>query len=184
MRSSSGASESAQALEKLERILMGYVDPDGGLPAEDNKSPYLPGRKASKRMLRKHSTIGSSDTEHRDDFEFVPSADVILDNSRTLGYSGGAAASTTSLQDSSRRAKKDREAWLQFKSEIVRLAYTLRLKGWRRVPLDYGEQIEVVRLSGALTNAVYVVSPPSDLPVAPPDPRSSTASIASKRVPV
>jgi choline kinase len=39
----------------------------------------------------------------------------------------------------------------------------LKLKGWRRVPLDQSSEIEVERLSGALTNAVYVVSPPKNL---------------------
>ena len=61
------------------------------------------------------------------------------------------------------------EAWVTFKNEIVRLAHTLRLKGWRRVPLDGGADIEVERLSGALTNAVYVVSPPKRLPENPSD---------------
>ena len=51
------------------------------------------------------------------------------------------------------------KAWMTFKNEIIRLAHTLRLKGWRRVPLDAGETIGVERLSGALTNAVYVVTP-------------------------
>ena len=64
-----------------------------------------------------------------------------------------------------RRAEKERKAWVSFKNEIIRLAHTLRLKGWRRVALDSGESISVERLSGALTNAVYVVSPPDDLRV-------------------
>lgn len=64
---------------------------------------------------------------------------------------------------SSRRAKKERAAWVTFKNDIIRIAHTLRIKGWRRVPLDSGDSIEVERLSGALTNAVYVVSPPKDL---------------------
>ena len=62
-----------------------------------------------------------------------------------------------------RKAEKERKAWVSFKNEIIRLAHTLRLKGWRRVALDSGESISVERLSGALTNAVYVVSPPDDL---------------------
>ncbi len=113
----------------------------------------------------------------------MPSADVVLDNSKTLGYSGGAATSVINLADPSKRAKREKEAWFQFKTEIVRLAHTLKLRGWRRVPIDRGGDIEVVRLSGALTNAVYVVSPPTDLPPPTPDPRSSTLSVASKRAP-
>lgn len=132
----------------------------------------------------KRSTAGgSSDTDNREHDDLVPSADVVLDNSKTLGYSGGAAASETNLTDTSKRARREKEAWHHFKTDIVRLAHTLKLRGWRRVPIDCGGEIEVVRLSGALTNAVYVVSPPSDLLPATSDPRSSTTSIASRRAP-
>lgn len=93
----------------------------------------------------------------------MPSAEVILDNSKTLGYSGGTTESQTNLPNSNKRALREKEAWLRFKNEIVRLAHTLRLKGWRQVPLDRGGDIEVERLSGALTNAVYVVKPPANL---------------------
>jgi choline kinase len=88
----------------------------------------------------------------------------VLDNSKTLSYTGGNAAGeedTASL--SKRREEKERKSWLTFKNEIIRLAHTLRLKGWRRVPLDNGDIISVERLSGALTNAVYVVNPPEDM---------------------
>lgn len=70
-----------------------------------------------------------------------------------------------------------------FGKEIVRLAHTLRLKGWRQVPLEYGGEIDVERLSGALTNAVYVVSPPRVLPQTPLDPQDSSASIIRKNPP-
>jgi choline kinase len=95
----------------------------------------------------------------------VPSCDVVLDNSKTMTYTGGASESSgeTVTLSTSKRAEKERKAWLSFKSEIVRLAHTLRLKGWRTVPLERGGEIEVERLSGALTNAVYVVSPPKNL---------------------
>jgi choline kinase len=91
----------------------------------------------------------------------------MLDNSKTLSYSGGSADSSTEnvTLSTSKRAEKEKKAWLAFKSEILRLAHTLRLKGWRRVPLERGGDIEVERLSGALTNAVYVVSPPAELPL-------------------
>ena len=58
---------------------------------------------------------------------------------------------------------QDRDVWATFKFEIVRLTHTLRLKGWRKVAMRMSNQITVERLSGALTNAVYVVSPPDDL---------------------
>ena len=54
--------------------------------------------------------------------------------------------------------------WATFKYEIVRLTHTLKIKGWRRVPLDHSGEIDAERLSGAMTNAVYVISPPKDLP--------------------
>jgi len=183
-KSSSELSEGAQALEKLEQILTEAINLDEAMPTEDRRTSYFPRRKSSRLLSRKQSTIGgSSDTDHREFEDLVPSADVVLDNSKTLGYSGGAATSEVNLIDPSKRAKREKEAWLQFKTEIVRLAHTLKLRGWRKVPIDRGGEIEVVRLSGALTNAVYVVSPPNDLPPPTPDPRSSTLSVASKRVP-
>ena len=53
------------------------------------------------------------------------------------------------------------------------------------MPLERSGDIEVERLSGALTNAVYVVSPPVDLPQPASDPRGSTSSVvaAAKRPP-
>ncbi|QSZ34640.1 hypothetical protein DSL72_007494 [Monilinia vaccinii-corymbosi] len=161
---SESSSSSALSLDKLQRIL------------EDNMLDFghnhLPHFNSSRRQPRKRSFVRpslkhtpSSDTEYHDGDIVVPSCDVILDNSKTLAYSGGAGSSmeTTTLSNA-KRVEKERKAWSQFKSEIVRLAHTLRLKGWRRVPLDRGDEIEVQRLSGALTNAVYVVSPPADLP--------------------
>jgi choline kinase len=122
----------------------------------------------------------------------VPSADVVLDNSMTLLYSGGeadsdpppsassnefstcaaaAAAGTDTDADAGAMTRmplpppaKDGGHWLRFKSEILRLTHTLGFRGWRRVPLNAGGAIEVVRLSGALTNAVYLVSPPRRMP--------------------
>ncbi|OAX81097.1 hypothetical protein ACJ72_04564 [Emergomyces africanus] len=76
---------------------------------------------------------------------------------------------------------KNKEHWLKFKSEIVRLTHTLGFKGWRRIPLEDCNNIEVVRLSGALTNAVYVVSPPKHLPR--PSNSSSSSSITPRRPP-
>ncbi|KAH6854963.1 kinase-like domain-containing protein [Chaetomium sp. MPI-CAGE-AT-0009] len=116
-------------------------------------------RKSSSRTL---SRTASSDTEWYDGDVVVPGCDALLDNSKTLAYTGGKAGADDSASISSRREEKERQNWTAFKNEIIRLAHTLRLKGWKRVPLDSGERISVERLSGALTNAVYVVSPPSD----------------------
>ncbi|KKY15846.1 putative choline kinase [Diplodia seriata] len=128
---------------------------------EGRKMPHRIGRK-----LRRQSTAGSSDTEYHDGDVLVPSCDVVLDNSRTLAYSGG-GVDEVHVDDQltpGTRKSKEKQAWATFKYEIVRLAHTLRLKGWRRIPMDRSSDIEVERLSGALTNAVYVVSPPKDLP--------------------
>lgn len=92
----------------------------------------------------------------------VPSCDAVLDNSKTLSYTGGSTESLPESGGTTEKVAKEQD-WSVFKSEIVRLAHTLRLKGWRSVPLERGGDIEVERLSGALTNAVYVVSPPKDV---------------------
>ncbi|KAI5858650.1 kinase-like domain-containing protein [Tricharina praecox] len=54
--------------------------------------------------------------------------------------------------------------WDTFKQEVLKLTHTLRCKGWRSVDLDRFREVGVERISGALTNAVYMVTPPSDLP--------------------
>ncbi|KAH8812544.1 choline kinase-like protein [Xylogone sp. PMI_703] len=175
---SQNSSASDLSLEKLQKILEDNK-PSFGQPKSGSspslgprRSSHTPGglarRYSSSRNLRAYA---SSDTEYQDGDVVVPSCDVMLDNSKTLAYTGGAADDPSlSSSNLSKRAEKERKAWLSFKNEIVRLAHTLRLKGWRRVPLDRGGDIEVVRLSGALTNAVYVVSPPQTLP---PPPSSS-----------
>ncbi|KAL8793131.1 MAG: hypothetical protein Q9195_004243 [Heterodermia aff. obscurata] len=175
-RSSSVSSEGLLALERLEQILTASTGFSTDTTRDDKTGPYFSRR--GSRLLRKQSTIASSDTEYHDIESYVPSADVVLDNSKTLGYCGG-AASQTDLPQHSQQAKKEMEAWLQFKYEIVRLSHTLKLPRWRRVHLDRSGDIAVERLSGALTNAVYVVSPPIDLPPPTSDPRSSTSSLAA-----
>ncbi|KAL9597743.1 MAG: hypothetical protein Q9219_004937 [cf. Caloplaca sp. 3 TL-2023] len=183
-RHSSNLSEEALALEKLEKILGNdlRLDDDNGLASNGRKASLTTRKGSYKHTLRKKSTCFSSDTEYQDGDFRVPSVEVVLDNSKTLSYSGG-TSSQLDVRDSGKRSKKEREAWIQFKNEIVRLAHTLKLKGWRRVPLDRGAAIEVERLSGALTNAVYVVSPPQDLTLLLPSPQDSTASLTSRRPP-
>ena len=185
-RSTSELSEGSLALEKLGQILAESktVDHDNSTtPTREREGSYFPRRRPSHRRLRQKSTLYSSDTEHYDGDPIVPTAEVVLDNSRTLGYSGGAAELATNTYDHSKRAVKEKEAWLLFKNEIVRLAHTLRLKGWRRVPLDRGGDIEVERLSGALTNAVYVVSPPTGLPETSSNNQSNNPSFVSMKPP-
>ncbi|KAK7917066.1 choline kinase [Apiospora marii] len=94
----------------------------------------------------------------------LPSCDAVLDNTKTMSYSGGKTLSPEDEKSPvSRKEEKGRQAWATFKTDVLRIAHTLRIKGWRRIPLDSGDDIEVERLSGALTNAVYVVSPPKDM---------------------
>jgi choline kinase len=119
-------------------------------------------KKASSRASLQLSRAYSSDTDYVDGDAVVPSCDAILDNTKTLKYSNPSADENSSI--SGKREEKERKAWIAFKNEIIRLAHTLRLKGWRRVALDSGEDVQVERLSGALTNAVYVVTPPENIP--------------------
>jgi choline kinase len=175
-RSSQSSDSSALSLEKLQSILEGSMANYG---IDPSASPTIvPRRMHARRRSSAKSFVRtvSSDTEYQDGDVIVPSCDVILDNSKTLGYSGGGASSSDlNLVATGKRAGKERRAWSTFKSEILRLAHTLRLKGWRRIPLENGDDIDVERLSGALTNAVYVVSPPKDLP--PPNITSSGVAV-------
>lgn len=151
------------SFDRLQRILedsMAHL----GIHAVPHFPPKLSRPKLRKPNSRSMlSRTASSDTEYVDGDAIVPSCDAWLDNSKTMSYTGGASTDDlAAISDS--KADKEREAWLIFKNEIIRIAHTLRLKGWRRVPLEAGDSISVERLSGALTNAVYVVNPPSELP--------------------
>jgi choline kinase len=179
--SSRGSDSSALSLEKLQKILEESmadfgIDPSAS-PSILPRRQHLPRRRSSARTLVR---TASSDTEYQDGDVIVPSCDVILDNTKTLSYSGGGASSSDlNLLATGKRAERERRAWTIFKSEILRLAHTLRLKGWRRIPLENGDDIDVERLSGALTNAVYVVSPPKDLPL--PSSTSGSGVVSSRR---
>lgn len=153
---------------KLEGILNHALSCQRLGPTRKTSSSLLRHKSSSKKLhARKPSTV-SSDTDYFDSGEaLVPSCDAVLDNSKTLSYTGGASEdSDVSSGDELTRSTsyRDQDAWTKFKFEIVRLSHTLRLKGWRKVPLEMCGDITVQRLSGALTNAVYVVSPPCDLP--------------------
>lgn len=167
-RRGSDSSEGSVALEQLANILertLSLKSNEGSLrKRRPSQALKLSG------MMKRHPSTVSSDTDYFESADdFVPSAEAVLDNSKTMAYGGGGpesvADSGASIKSNrSRKAKKEKEAWATFKYEIVRITHTLKLKGWRRVPLDQSGQISVERLSGALTNAVYVVSPPADLP--------------------
>lgn len=170
-------SDRSTDLSSLEKILerVGLSEITSG---DERTGSYFHRHSSTKRRNPRKQSI-SSDTDYADGDVVVPSAEVILDNSKIFGYGGRTTESQTNLHNPSKRVLKEKEAWLRFKNEIVRLAHTLRLKGWRQVPLDRGGDIEVERLSGALTNAVYVVKPPVNLPLAP----SSLPGGASRKAP-
>lgn len=157
----SDSPDHAFSLDKLERILSQFS------ALGKDASANIRAKGARRRMsgLRKPkktpSMAASSDTEYQDGDAMVPSVDACLDNSKTLAYTGGSGE--VEEMPTPGKISKDKECWAIFKKEIVRLTHTLRLKGWRRVPLEKAEEIDVERLCGALTNAVYVVSPPKNL---------------------
>jgi choline kinase len=163
-RSDSDVSDGAVALDKLERILAEFAasGKEGASSFLQSHKPPVSSRRGSLfKKTRKGSAYASSDTDYVDGDVLVPSADVWLDNTKTMAYTGGTSGSEVeSVEDK----KKDKEHWVKFKREIVRLTHTLKLKGWRKLPIERGEEIDVERLSGALTNAVYVVAPPRMMP--------------------
>ena len=162
------------AIENLEKIIKDYT------PLRKERSSrdlsYFHRRKSSSsKILHKlgATATATSDTEYQQDGDpVVPSTDVVLDNSKTLSYTGGAAGAEAETLNYLRNPN-DRDGWYTFKSEILRLTHTLRLKAWRRIPLEKGQEIDVERLSGALTNAVYVVAPPTKLPAPTPPAKES-----------
>jgi choline kinase len=188
--SSQSSDSSAISLERLQRILEDNMS-SFGLDRLPISSPTLAPRRLSHHPVRRRSSarrlggLVSSDTEYQDGDVIVPSCDAVLDNSKTMSYTGGVTESSgdTVTLSTSKRAEKERKAWLSFKNEILRLAHTLRLKGWRRVPLEKGGEIEIERLSGALTNAVYVVSPPKNLDLQQPSTDSHSKPYSHKPPP-
>ncbi|KAM0283513.1 hypothetical protein ACHAQH_002464 [Verticillium albo-atrum] len=159
---------SDMSFDKLQRILEESMAALGldSIPHLGPKLPQRPsarGHKKSGSRSMLHRTA-SSDTDYADGDVVVPSCDAVLDNSKTMSYNAGKSSDNLV---SGKSEAKEHEAWSTFRNEIIRLAHTLRIKGWRRIPLEAGDKISVQRLSGALTNAVYVVTPPEDLEPVP-----------------
>jgi choline kinase len=187
-RGSADSESSEAALEQLATILERTMSLKSTKSAEG--SPRHHRRHSHSRKLsaimKRHSTVSSGEDYFDSVDQLVPSCDAILDNSKTMAYGAGGPESENTPDGSEgkaaeRRARKEKEAWTQFKYEIVRLTRTLKLKGWRRVPLDKSGEISVERLSGALTNAVYVVSPPKHLPT--PEAQEDGAATSKKPPP-
>ncbi|KAK4192519.1 kinase-like domain-containing protein [Podospora australis] len=176
-RAGSVDSDSSEvSLDRLQRIINDSMSALG-ISSVPHLGPPRLSKKHRKRSSRSLRGAASSDTEFFDGDILVPSCDGFLDNSKTLSYTGGKADVNDAASISGRREEKEKQAWLTFKNEIIRLAHTLRLKGWRRVPLDSGESISVERLSGALTNAVYVVSPPPESVLPPQEGKKSPEKV-------
>jgi choline kinase len=157
MQQHSFGPEKGLALDQLEKILHHYATTSKDQGNALTRQPSRRHRHSRSKGLRRGS---GSDSDYYDETG-VPSVDAILDNTKTLAYNGGASSENLlSGSGQQTRASKETNHWLTFKAEILRLAHTLRLKGWRSVGMDSCGDIEVTRLSGALTNAVYVVKPP------------------------
>lgn len=157
-RSGSDSSDGSDALDQLAGILEKTLS----MTPADAKRKVNHVRRMS-TGLKRHSAI-SNDSDYFDSVDqTVPGCDAVLDNSKTMAYSIDNADSEPENEDTERRRRKEKEAWTAFRFEILRLAHTLRLKGWRRVTMEQHDEIDVQRLSGAMTNAVYVVSPPKNV---------------------
>lgn len=153
----SSDSEDSVDLERLELILGRSLSDLTTEKADTRKQSIRSTRRSSMRRQRRYSSDIDTDVDAE-----PPSCDAYLDNAKTLDYFGGSSSTHADL-GAAPASKQDRQAWLAFKYEIVRLAHTLKVKGWRQVAMEQSHEIDVERLSGALTNAVYVVAPPKDL---------------------
>ncbi|KAI2480323.1 choline kinase [Pyrenophora tritici-repentis] len=172
-RSDSDSSQGEDSLNQLATIL------EKTLSMKLADAKRRPGNSSRNSTgLKRHSAI-SLDADYFESVDqLVPSCEAILDNSKTMAYNVDLPGAESVPEVSEKEARKEREAWTKFRAEILRLAHTLKLKGWRKVPMELSNEIDVQRLSGALTNAVYVVSPPKNLPAqeqnedGPPKPRN------------
>uniref|UniRef100_A0A060T9E8 ARAD1C37510p n=1 Tax=Blastobotrys adeninivorans TaxID=409370 RepID=A0A060T9E8_BLAAD len=105
---------------------------------------YHPHQKVGKRptLGRRSSSFQSSGPEsgsetpggRRDMGLLVPNVRFFLDNKLPMSY---------------------------FKQDVLRLIHSLRISQWKRVPMEAAEDLVIKRLSGALTNSIFVVEPPA-----------------------
>lgn len=157
--SQSQVPDQSLALDKLEAILGLHISENKNVAAGSEGIGHTPfsvlRRSSIARRLKPNAMTISSELDQDDELN-VPSIEASLDNSKTVVYASGLAETDAEVI----ATERDRENWVRFKCEIVRLTHTLRLRRWKRVPIEGGGDISVERLSGALTNAVYVVSPP------------------------
>ncbi|CAN6609415.1 choline kinase [Trichomonascus vanleenenianus] len=52
---------------------------------------------------------------------------------------------------------------LYFKQDILRLIHSLKITRWKRVDMAMAADLQIKRMSGAMTNAIYAVEPPAYL---------------------
>ena len=99
-----------------------------------------------------------------------------------MGAGTGGPSSDTEYTSDGDAVVPGCEEWLQipeeigldaFKLEVLKLAHTLRCKGWRRVDLARSRDVGISRISGALTNAV---------PLPPPCPSAAVFCSPSARL--
>lgn len=119
------------------------------------ESPRVSGISAGHQAPLKRSRMQKASTPlstmgRTDHNAVIPSCAIFLDNCEP----------TMQLESSSLSGESD--VWACFKFDIVCLTHTLQLTGWSKLPLELSSQIKVKRLSGAMTNAVYVVTPPNE----------------------
>ncbi|BFZ64613.1 hypothetical protein YB2330_005763 [Saitoella coloradoensis] len=104
------------------------------------KSPLLrPSNSAPPRLLRRSSSHGSSGSDEGEVDETVPECDITLDNEAPP---------------------------YEFSFAVLSILHKLQVPIWRHLPHSAAKNITCTRISGALTNAVYLVKPP-DNPVLP-----------------
>ncbi|SZF00770.1 unnamed protein product [Blumeria hordei] len=158
-----------KSLEKLQKILEESkysYNLDQNSTSEPVSVPRRSMTVGSRRRAssKRYATLGS-DTDYQDGGIIVPSCDVFLDNPKTSAISDEPPCFVheTIVTKINKKSSKEIREWATFKLEILKLAHTLRLKGWKKVPLERSEDLKVERISGALTNAVYVVTPPVDV---------------------
>jgi hypothetical protein len=119
-----------ESLDRLEALLQQRPPPPPPSSAPTVRPSYS--RKNSQRRSLKApmTPTATSDTEYASDGDaLVPGCEVWLKNPEEIGMDN-------------------------FKREVLKLAHTLRCKGWRRVDLERFKEVGVSRISGALTNAV------------------------------
>ncbi|KAI6249308.1 Choline kinase [Erysiphe necator] len=119
----------------------------------------------SGRGEQPYSDHSSFDSYHKVKNEVVPFCDVYLDNSNTISLLLRPTDPTPSNYSLDLKSKPDKNLthWIDFKTEILKLAQNLKLDGWQNIPVECAQHIGVERVSGALTNAVYVISQPTFL---------------------